>query len=144
MASFSHQQWTVIGLFFIGFLSFCWVEAAILSRETQQPCIANGKLKSFALNVDQNVDLIPQANPGISPIYCYVIEYFIECFKLDFKCGVANSPVSRIVGGEVSAPNEYPWTVFLNLYFWSGDRATCTGTLIGSKWILTAAHCTFG
>jgi secreted trypsin-like serine protease len=72
------------------------------------------------------------------------LKSFIECFKLDFKCGEANSAVSRIVGGEVSEPNEYPWTVFLNLYFWSGDRATCTGTLIGSKWILTAAHCTFG
>lgn len=65
-------------------------------------------------------------------------------FDIDFKCGVANSPASRIVGGIVSEANEYPWTVFLNLYFWSGDRATCTGTLIGSKWILTAAHCSFG
>lgn len=53
-------------LFVIGILSFGWVEAAIVSsRETQQPCIANGKLKSFALNVDQNVDFIPQANQGI-------------------------------------------------------------------------------
>lgn len=66
--------------------------------------------------------------------------------ELDFQCGVANGPVadSRIVGGSVTLPNEYPWTVFLNLYFWSGDRATCSGTLIGSKWILTAAHCTYG
>jgi hypothetical protein len=69
MASFSHQKWTVMALFLIGFLSFGW--AAILSRETQQPCIANGKLKSFALNVDQNVDFIPQANQGISPIYYF-------------------------------------------------------------------------
>lgn len=59
---------------------------------------------------------------------------------------MANHPStnSRIVGGSVAEPNEYPWLAFLNLYFWSGDAATCTGTLIGSKWILTAAHCTYG
>lgn len=61
----------------------------------------------------------------------------------EFQCGVAN-PSSRIVGGSITNPNEFPWLAYLNLIFWSGDAATCTGTLIGSKWILTAAHCTLG
>ena len=61
------------------------------------------------------------------------------------QCGLANrSPSSRIVGGSETDPNEYPWLAFLNLAFWSGDSATCTGTLIGSRWILTAAHCAYG
>jgi hypothetical protein len=81
---------------------------------------------------------------SIDMLYIFKYKIFNFMFDIDFKCGVANSPASRIVGGIVSEANEYPWTVFLNLYFWSGDRATCTGTLIGSKWILTAAHCSFG
>jgi hypothetical protein len=66
----SHQKWTVIGLFILGFWSFCCIEAAILSRNSssQQPCIANGNLQSFAFSTDQDADFIPQANQGISSI----------------------------------------------------------------------------
>jgi secreted trypsin-like serine protease len=43
----------------------------------------------------------------------------------------------RITNGIVAAPGQFPWQVALiidNMYF-------CGGSLISSKWILTAAHC---
>jgi hypothetical protein len=65
MASFN--QWTVMALFILGFWSIFCIEAAILSRDTQQPCIANGKLKSLTRN-QNDADFIPLANQGISSI----------------------------------------------------------------------------
>ena len=60
------------------------------------------------------------------------------------ECGRANQKSSRIVGGSQVSPNEFPWMTFLRIYFWNGDAATCGGTLIDSRWILTAAHCLYG
>ena len=80
MASFN--QWTVMALVILGVWSVCCIEAAILSRETQQPCIANGKLKSLTLN-QNDADFIPLANQGIfHPLICYIYlntKYSILC-----------------------------------------------------------------
>lgn len=53
------------------------------------------------------------------------------------KCGRAN----KIVGGSDTTKNEYPWQVGL-LQSSSPGSPFCGGTLISSKEVLTAAHCT--
>jgi len=51
--------------------------------------------------------------------------------------------ITKIVGGVVTEENEYPWQV--GLISSSGSRRPfCGGTLISSKEVLTAAHCTEG
>ena len=65
----------------------------------------------------------------------------------DFVCGLANrSPVSsRIVGGTaVTSANEFPWQVYLIMAKNTGSFSACSGSLIDSKWVLTAAHCLYG
>ncbi len=43
----------------------------------------------------------------------------------------------RVVNGERVAPEEVPWAVQINK---TGEQ-WCTGSIIASRWILTAAHC---
>ncbi|TNN78666.1 Elastase-1 [Liparis tanakae] len=49
--------------------------------------------------------------------------------------------VERVVGGEVAKPNSWPWQISLQYLSGSSYRHTCGGTLIASRWVMTAAHC---
>lgn len=55
------------------------------------------------------------------------------------KCGQANKN-NRIVGGDPTDKNKYPWQVLLV----QNSRLFCGGSIISKKEILTAAHCTQG
>ena len=62
--------------------------------------------------------------------------------KCESKCGIAKSKIpvqSRIVGGKETIINQYPWMAMLRMK--TPFKAFCGGTLITSRWVLTAAHC---
>jgi len=56
-------------------------------------------------------------------------------------CGIKKSG-SRIVGGQDADVNEYPWMVYF-IYFSDLFQpiSACGGSIINSKWIVTALHC---
>ncbi|XP_069974237.1 ovochymase-2-like [Penaeus vannamei] len=56
-------------------------------------------------------------------------------------CGQVNR-ANRIVGGEETEVNEYPWMV--SLVDGSGYYHFCGGSIISSQWVVTAAHCAVG
>eukprot|EP00092_Neocalanus_flemingeri_P005011 GFUD01005388.1.p1 GENE.GFUD01005388.1~~GFUD01005388.1.p1 ORF type:complete len:490 (-),score=75.79 GFUD01005388.1:64-1533(-) len=58
------------------------------------------------------------------------------CVASGCKCGVTKS--RRIVGGTVTEVNEYPWIALLSI-----GRYRCSGSLIASEWVVTAAHCVY-
>ncbi|KAM5132462.1 transmembrane protease serine 13-like [Mantella aurantiaca] len=48
---------------------------------------------------------------------------------------------SRIIGGTLASPGEWPWQVSLQVPNGKGYSHICGGTLINSNWVVTASHC---
>jgi len=55
------------------------------------------------------------------------------------QCGQANRSGRRIVGGQETEKNEYPWQI--GIYKGYGSHVRCGGSIISKREILTAAHC---
>merc|ERR1719219_344032 len=63
--------------------------------------------------------------------------------RKDCKCGLAQR-ATRIVGGKETEVNEYPWQAGLVRKGGSSHHLFCGGSLLNTRWVLTAAHCNRG
>jgi len=58
------------------------------------------------------------------------------------ECGLSTE--NRIVGGEVTEIDEFPWMVLIEYQKPNGRGFYCGGVLISKRYVLTAAHCVKG
>lgn len=63
------------------------------------------------------------------------INYFV--WDLTVSAAPSCSGSDLVVGGRDTTIGEHPWQVALRI----GDSGFCGGSLIGKRWVLTAAHC---
>ncbi|XP_068624276.1 phenoloxidase-activating enzyme-like [Battus philenor] len=59
-------------------------------------------------------------------------------------CGLSSSGGNRIVGGNVTAIDEYPWLVIIEYKKEDKIKLLCGGVLISGRYVLTAGHCVTG
>ncbi|XP_055336037.1 ovochymase-2-like [Paramacrobiotus metropolitanus] len=111
---------------------------------------------SRTLDCGENELVCPSSRLG-GPLKCidpeHVCDGVFDCADQEdeictVQCGLpspapvtkANTPAmgskNRIVGGTDAVPNAWPWQVDVSI-----NNATCGGSLLAPRWVITAGHC---
>ncbi|XP_026151291.1 transmembrane protease serine 3 [Mastacembelus armatus] len=111
-----------------------YVESFFISLTSIEQDLQNN-LVSINLNQSQIIKL--QNATSFSKTQCSSGKVTtLKCLE----CGSRTQYNTRIVGGNISKPGQFPWQVSLRF---NGEHL-CGGSIITSLWILTAAHCVYG
>lgn len=72
-------------------------------------------------------------------VFLIILSEFVSPALIECECGLSIPIRTRVLGGKSSAPNTLRWMAALVSN--TNGKVFCGGSLINSKFVLTAAHC---
>ena len=101
----------------------------------------NNNCRDYHASAQAAADCCMPANPTTTTTAATTTVTPSQGPPVSCQCGLVQR-TSRIVGGQPTEVNEYPWQAAL--VSTSSGRQFCGGSLVNSGWVLTAAHWTDG
>lgn len=83
--------------------------------------------------------LVKQTSKMFSKVFIFLVLICANVIKAQNTCGIPGQSTSFIINGTDSARGAWPWIAAIHQAM--SDQFLCGGTFVGSKFIVTAAHC---